>query len=507
MVSLFEERKNMTKQRYSVKHTPSFPFENQVDFCVGSGRLGLALQKEYLDELRFVQEHIHFKYLRAHGLFCDDIAIFNVYEDAEGKRQIEYNFTYLDRIMDALLELDIRPFLEIGFMPEKMASGEQTIFYWKGNTTPPKDYQEWADLLQATLSHLVTRYGEEVYTWPIEVWNEPNLPGFWKDADKEEYFKLFKVSFNAIKELDARFQVGGPAICGVDDENWMRDFLNFCRDEDLAIDFVTRHHYTSELPETDGHYSYVKLHDLDGNMYPIKRSREIMQEYPQFKDLTMHITEFNTSYVPNAGIHDTNYNAAYVADLLAKFGQYQTTYSYWTFGDVFEEFGVPHAQFHGGFGMVAHHNIPKPTFWTFKFFKDIQDGQCILRTENMILVKTDNAYKGVLWNPMDEKKTILLEDISEIGEYSLVEKSVDEEHGNPLKVWHDLGEKKYIRQDEIGLLQEAACPHVKSSVVNFSEESQIEFLLNKHAILYFELTKRDFEGDRGYDYDRMLAQR
>lgn len=140
-------------------------------------------------------------------------------------------------------------------MPDKMASGEQTVFYWKGNVTPPASYDAWCELVQATLRHLMERYGEEeVVTWPIEVWNEPNLPGFWKDADMEEYFKLFARTFAAIKEVDSRFRVGGPAICGVEDEKWIRMFMEFCRKESIPVDFVTRHHYTTELPEKDGHY-------------------------------------------------------------------------------------------------------------------------------------------------------------------------------------------------------------------------------------------------------------
>ena len=98
------------------------------------------------------------------------------------------------------------------------------------------------------------RYGqEEVVRWPIEVWNEPNLPGFWKDADMEEYFRLFKETFRAVKALDPRFRVGGPAICGVQDELWIREFLNFCEREDIPLDFVTRHHYTTEIPQREGH--------------------------------------------------------------------------------------------------------------------------------------------------------------------------------------------------------------------------------------------------------------
>lgn len=149
-------------------------FRNQVDFCVGTGRMGLALHREYLEQLKLVQEEIGFRYIRGHGLFCDDMAIYQETEDGVP----EYNFTYLDRVMDSYLELGIRPFLELGFMPEKMASGRQTIFYWKGNTTPPASYEKWTEMVKALLVHLCGRYGrEEVVGWPIEVWNEPNLPG------------------------------------------------------------------------------------------------------------------------------------------------------------------------------------------------------------------------------------------------------------------------------------------------------------------------------------------
>ena len=84
---------------------------------------------------------------RGHGLFCDDMAIYQEYKNAQGETVTEYNFTYLDRVLDSYQELGLRPFLELGFMPEKMASGDQTVFYWKGNTTPPKDYAQWRALV------------------------------------------------------------------------------------------------------------------------------------------------------------------------------------------------------------------------------------------------------------------------------------------------------------------------------------------------------------------------
>lgn len=382
-----------------VKPGDTAQFNNQVDYCVGTGRMGLALGKEYLEQLKLTQEEIGFKHIRGHGLFHDDMAIYQEYESG-----VEYNFTYLDLVMDSYLELGIVPFIELGFMPKKLASGEQTIFYWKGNTTPPKDYEEWKNLVVATLSHLLERYGEQVKAWPVEVWNEPNLPGFWYKADRSEYCRLFEETFRAVKAFCPEFKVGGPAICADGDGSWMRGFLDFCKEKGLQPDFITRHHYNTHLPVREGHYGYAQLADEKDAMDTLKLDREIIDSYPEFKGLDMHVTEFNTSYIPNCPLHDTNQNAAFLARQLSILGDVAQSYSYWTFGDIFEEGGVPHTPFHGGFGLVANGGIPKPTFWTFAFYKRLLGGECVHKDDNCVIVKLPNGeYKGVAWNMTYER--------------------------------------------------------------------------------------------------------
>ena len=224
MVNFGGATENDRKKIVITKDSKAF-FHNNVDYCVGTGRMGLALTEEYQEELRLVQKEIGFKHIRGHGLFCDDMAIFQTYEE-DGKVRVEYNYTYLDRVMDAYKKVGLRPFLELGFMPKKLASGSQTIFYWQGNTTPPKDYDMWCNMVRSLLRHLMGRYGEEeVIQWPIEVWNEPNLCGFWENADMQEYFKLFHRTFDAIKEVNPGFRVGGPAVCGGTDEKWIQAFM------------------------------------------------------------------------------------------------------------------------------------------------------------------------------------------------------------------------------------------------------------------------------------------
>ena len=442
----------MKKNVIKINDSASVPFKNQVDFCVGTGRMGLALQKEYQDQLGLVQNAIGFKHIRGHGLFTDDMAIYHNYEDADGNKVDEYNFTYLDLVVDSYIEKNIKPFWELGFMPKHMASGDQTIFYWKGNVTPPAEYERWNKMVQALLKHCMERYGEdEVLTWPIEVWNEPNLPGFWKDANMEEYFKLFKETFYAIKAVDERFRVGGPAICGVDDVRWMQCFMDFCHEEKIPLDFVTRHHYTTELPDHTGHYGYQELSDPDYGFEVLQKSRDIIDSFPEYKGLEMHITEFNTSYIPNNPLHDTNQNAAYISYLLSKMGDMNESYSYWTFGDIFEEFGVPYTPFHGGFGMVANGSIPKPTFWAFKFFKDLKTktSNCVARDRNVVIMKKsdDTGYKGVIWNDSRTRTGEALKVDIELpsDEYFLVTKTVDEDTCNPLKIWKILHSHTFFK--------------------------------------------------------------
>ena len=496
-------------------------FNNNAFYCVGTGRMGLALQKQYFEQLKLVQEKIGFEHIRGHGLFTDDMAIYHEYE-VNGEIKVEYNWTYLDFVMDSYLELNIRPFIELGFMPDSLASGTQTVFYWKGNVTPPKDYSKWADLVKATLTHLIKRYGrEEVVTWPVEVWNEPNLKGFWKDSDMKEYFILYDVSSRAVKEIDERFKVGGPAVCGGTDKEWIKGFLEFVKENKCPIDFVSRHHYTTELPAPDGHYGYPKLHPKEKCFEQLDSTRGIVDSFEEFRNMDINVTEYNTSYIPNAPVHDTNLNAAYIASMLSTFGDNHKSYSYWTFGDIFEEHGVPFTPFHGGFGLVANGMIPKPTFWTFAFYRKLTKDyvKCVAKTPDCIIVqcKTDADkvaagenpvyYKGIAWNvdvDMTGSEITLNLDLplnSAAESNYLLTELVDEEVCNPLKVWHDLGEHSNPDEDELELLRRSATPFVTTKRCS----NTVQLALKENAVCYFEIKTAPVISDRGYTYGRFKS--
>lgn len=493
----------MKTEAYHIDVNKAVVFNNNAAYCIGTGRMNLALRHEYHKQLAMVQRDIGFSYIRGHGLFCDDMAVYHTYIE-NGIEKEEYNFTYIDMVFDDYLSLGIKPFVELGFMPEKMASGDQTVFYWKGNVTPPADYEKWERLVKATINHWITRYGrEEVISWPFEVWNEPNLSVFWKDADMEEYFKLYDATSRAVKSCDERIRVGGPAICGVDDERWMRCFLDYCSLNKTPLDFATRHAYGTEAPEEDGRYVYQKLRAPEEFMLEPLQSREIIDSYPEYRGMELHITEFNTSYSPRNPVHDTNQNAAYIARLLSELGDSCASYSYWTFGDVFEESGVAFTPFSGCFGLVANGLIPKPTYWAFVFYKELYC-KAVAKNNRFILTKSEEGnLRGIAWN-LDEPVTLRLTAEVENGSYCLLIKTVDEEACNPLKAWLDMGSPAYPSKRQLEILKDCARPRLTTERLEVRDgTATMDILLNANALCYFELERVIPETDRGFNPERI----
>jgi len=509
-----------------IKASDEAKFNNQALYCVGTGRMYLALRHEYHNQLEKVQDDIGFNYIRGHGLFCDDVGIYQAYEE-NGISKVEYNFTYLDMIFDDYLSLGIKPFIELGFMPKALASGEQTVFYWEGNVTPPSDYGKWADLVMATVRHWIERYGEsEVLSWPMEVWNEPNLDVFWENADMEEYFKLYDVTVRAVKKVNSNIRVGGPSICGVDDERWLKEFLEFCSKNNVPLDFVTRHTYATEPPERIPHYVYQKLRPPTDIIAELAVSREIIDSFPDYVGMEMHITEFNTSYSPLNPIHDTNLNAAYIARLLSEMGDYCESYSYWTFGDVFEENGIAFTPFSGCFGLLTNGMIPKPTYWAYEFFSRI-GSKALVRGENYVVTKCETpvgksgaygqgdvgeVYHIVAWNPTDEEceAKVSLSFSLEVpdGDYFVITRLVDEKVCNPLKSWIDMGSPPTPTKEQFSLLKKCAEPELRTERMSVANgELVVNMNLSENAVIHVEVEKIYPQVDRGFIAERVRGAR
>lgn len=330
--------------------------------CVGAGRANEGLRADWQQQLRFIKNELGFKYIRMHGLLCDDMGVYR--EDDKGNPV--YNWQYIDELYDFLEEIHIRPFVEIGFMPGYLGSGSKTIFWWRGNVTPPKDYSKWGALIRALVNHWVERYGrEEVKKWYFEVWNEPNLKGGFWTGDQAEYFKLYDTTARAIKSVSADFKVGGPATAG---NAWIPEFIAYCAQNKAPVDFVSTHTYGVDQGYLDeaGNSGTVLSKNGQSVYGDVINSRKQIEQ-SAMPNLELHYTEWSASYTPSDPIHDSYHEAAYILDKLKKTGTAANSMSYWTFTDIFEEAGPRATPFHGGFGLMNYQDICKPAFFAYKY--------------------------------------------------------------------------------------------------------------------------------------------
>ncbi|TFF38519.1 GH39 family glycosyl hydrolase [Mucilaginibacter psychrotolerans] len=334
--------------------------------CIGAGRANEGLRADWQQQLEYVKKQCGFKYIRMHGLLTDDMAVYT--EDSKGIPQ--YNYMYADALFDFLHKIGMKPFVELGFMPNALASGNQTIFWWRGNVTPPKDYNKWQALISNLVQHFTERYGaEEVKSWYFEVWNEPNLsPGFWTGT-QEDYFKLYDYTAKAVKGVNPSYKVGGPATAGA---AWVPEMIAHCSKNNIPIDFVSTHSYGVKqgfLDEYGNSGTVLSKDSLSVSGDVLNTRKQIAQS--AIPGLELHYTEWSSSYTPADPVHDSYHEAAYILEKLKQVGSAANSMSYWVFTDVFEEPGPRYTPFHGGFGLLNIQGINKPAFYAYQLMNKL----------------------------------------------------------------------------------------------------------------------------------------
>lgn len=448
--------------------------------CVGGGRVAEALRADFQKHLELVQHEIPFEYIRMHGLFHEDMMIYR----EQGGQPI-LNWQYVDLVYDHWLSIGIRPFVELGFMPYDLASGTETVFWWKGNITPPKDWDRWAWLVQQFVRHMIERYGlNEVRQWYFEVWNEPDLAVFWKDASFDAYIKLYECTAHAIKQVDAELRVGGPATAsasaGPGCASWGNEFLSACRERNIPIDFFSTHPYPTFHPvDLDGK-GYMTWDGPDRLMVDLTGYERTLAENG-FSSLEKHYTEWSSSPSPRDPTHDTAFLAPFIVQNNLRGQGHADSLSYWVVSDIFEETRLGDLPFHGGFGLINTQGLKKPSYHGYWFLSRLGE-EVLLAGDSFVVTRHSSGKISILlWNychyksETNDSRTIQqavgnpqLYDIFELkpekhfdlrlaglqGDVRIQTTRFDREHGSVLDAWLELGAPAHIRREDLSMLQQ-----------------------------------------------------
>lgn len=418
-------------------HAAATPFPHFWEQMFGSGHAILSLRSSYRHDLRAVKKVTEFRYVRFHGILDEEVGVYTVNDQCKPV----YNFAYVDEIYDGLLKNGVRPFVEISFMPKKLAANPDDLhsFWYKPNVSPPRDWKQWDALMTAFAQHLVARYGiDEVSQWYFEVWNEPNID-FWGGVPRQaSYFDLYDHTARDLKAVSPRLRVGGPATAAA---SWITPFLAHVAEHHVPIDFVSTHGYADDT-----------VQNLFHNDTPVPMDERVCRAVEKVEGqihgsplpkLPLYWTEWNVQGQDDS--RDTTFVGPALANTVRQCDGHVNMMSFWTFSDVFEEGGVIPKPFEGDFGLRAKGGINKPSYYGFSLLHELGNERLANASDDVIVTKTrDGSLAIAAWNLVDPGRqgamrsmTLVFRGVPAAAKVTL--QRVDADHGNVLPKYAAMG--------------------------------------------------------------------
>jgi len=469
-------------------HAPAHPFPHSWEKMFGSGHAILSLHQSYRRDLKAVKRVTEFQYVRFHGIFDRGVGLYS--ENKQG--QPAYNFTNVNQIYDGLLANGVRPYVELSFMPQALASTpERQDFFYHPYISPPKNWNRWGDLIRAFAQHLVSRYGiDEVSQWYFEVWNEPNI-GFWAGQPKQAtYFHLYDVAARALKSVSLRLRVGGPATAQA---AWVSAFIKHCADHHVPVDFVSTHVYGDDTAE-NVFGTHQKIARRDMVAMAVRKVHDEVKSSP-LPNLPIIFSEYNATYMNIRDITDSAFMGPWLAETVARCDGLVHLLSYWAFSDVFEEQGVVRTPFYGGYGLVATGHIPKAAYNDFALLHRLGRERLDQKNGPVIVTRrADDTLAVALWNYAPpgnggSARTYKLSFRGLSGVHHAIIWTVDRHHGSPLATWQAMGKPNFPSPAQQQILRQAAQlppPTIKTLA---ADNPTVTLTLQPHALSLIEIAK------------------
>jgi xylan 1,4-beta-xylosidase len=466
-------------------NAPTEPFPHVWERAVSGDWAKQALRRDYQDQLLEAHRDLGIESLRFHGALSTAMSVYVPVLDFGGFQlprpatltQDPYSFFNVDQVYDFLVQHGMHPYVELSSMPDALAApGGGRILFYGFNTSEPADYAAWGRVVGDFARHMVDRYGlREVRKWPFEVWNEPNLPFF--SGDEQAYFRLYRYAAEAIKDVDAGLQVGGPATSAgqfsfgaprAPGPVYYRQFMEWATANNVPVDFGSAHGYETDTGAgPEGAATFFKLNRAATPA-----------------GLPLYISETNISAsIGDLRLDKSDAAAGFLKTVVETVGVVDAL-AYWAFSDIYEEFSQADNPFSGSFGLITIHGIKKPAYRLMQILHKVgtrrvpltltgapasvggiatrggrrggrRGGFDVLLYNHLI----PSGTEGVPGTPATPATvTIAVRGLSLTRGRARLRR-IDEDHTNPYRAWVEMGSPEYPTRQQLRRLEAASELH------------------------------------------------
>lgn len=512
-------RKYLDSPEPSVPQVPSVSSRVQLDISRSLGALRHAwrfmaaavsasglLSREMQDLVTRVQKEIGFSYIKFNGILSEDMHVYS--EDDSGNPV--YSFANVDKVLDFLLSVHLRPLIQFSFMPRLLAKESRYLFGYL--VSEPKSLEKWTALVRALVRHLLDRYGsDEVRTWLFSVWEQPDTPrsmyGFSSDQD---FYRFYAATWRAVSETDPLLRIGSPAtffILRSGYRNWYLPFWDWCRTHGCEPAFLSLHYYdTTFSEESRGRETFGfppvshEGRDPEPGFSPSGMAlqeeadgfgsfvTQVLQERARFLpgEPSVYLTEWNSSPSQQDLLNDTCFKSCYIVKCILENYDRLDNYAFWSLTDWMGEAPQPPEMFHGGLGLFTSGGIPKAGYYAFVLLKKLGDellgrgpGWFATRRGSDIVVilyhyrhyshlyargeRFDMTFtdRYTPFNPEQAMDVHLHLDGMEPGEYTVKETILNRSSGSSFDLWVAMGAEEISGKEDLENLEARSMPAIQ----------------------------------------------
>ena len=466
--------------------------------------------------LRTIQQEIGFRYIRFHGIFDDALFVYG--EDSQGNPSP--NFSFVDTILDFLLSIGLRPFIELSYMPRMLAMpNSKEGYYDRSAISLPANPEKWKQFIGLFVQHLNHRYGtNEVAQWPFSLWNLPDSgDAFLGLGSAEDYFTFYKHTWDAVLAQNPNISFCGPSCLTETAESgdYLPAFLHLCQENNCLPDMLQYHFYPLYIESLgQAQQRLLYRYSPDALKQSIATVRANMRTWPG--DIRkLHISEWNASPSHRELLGDTAFQAAYIAKNVLE--NYDATESlcYCTLADPITSNNAASNLFHGGLGLFTHNGIKKASYQAFRLLARLGDAK-LTSGDGYFITRSDTGWQIILYNyqhyselyangetfdmtftdrytpfPNAVKKrfSLLLEGF-ESGEYLITESILNPEHGSSFDKWVQSGAMPISSSEDVEYLRCASLPDIhKSKAAAKHGKLELSFTLEAHEVRLIEIQR------------------
>lgn len=481
-------------------------------------RASLCLRSEIQSQIKKAQKELGYEFIRFHGIFSDEMMVYR--EDAFGNSI--YNWNYIDEIFDFFCRINLKPFIEIGFMPEVLASKKQySDFFWKPNVSYPKSMKKWSDLISEFIKHCIDRYGRiNVESWYFEIWDAPELSNlFWYES-KENFFKFYKETYFAMKKISSKLQIGSPGILPINNFGWFKDFLNYCKNNSIVINFVACHIYTTTdiqntaIPKEILGNKHINLSMPDENyLQSSVISLKNILNSAGLNALNLFVTEWNQSPYTVDYTRDTCFQSSYIVHNILNNIDNIDSLGFWTLSDIMDQGITGTNLFHGGYGLFTRNSIKKPAFNAFYLLNRLGDN-LVDHGKDYIITSKGSTYQILIYNfvyfdelfrtgdksllsyherynifkSTEAKNTTILLTLEE-GKYNIIRYSLNRESGSSFDAWLKMGAPEEMNNEMLTYLKSKEIPNISVSTEVVNGQLVLNDIIPVHGVLLIEIDR------------------